>query len=75
MVEQDPRRCALCGHAPLLLLVFADGLAQHARFGCTCFSVPLRRDEAEQIAQAWYASTASYAATLARQPASWRPAS
>lgn len=54
--DEDPRRCVNCGRAPLLLLVLADGLVGRARFGCSCFSVRLDRDEAEQVMRERHAS-------------------
>ena len=68
--DEDPRRCARCGHAPLVLLLFADGLVQRARHGCTCFSVPLYRDEAEQVIREQRVSTARDETGVAKRPAS-----
>jgi hypothetical protein len=67
---EDPRRCVSCGRVPLLLLVFADGLVQRARHGCTCFSVPLYRDEAEQVIRERHVSTARDDTGVAKRPAS-----
>jgi hypothetical protein len=50
--DEDPRRCVSCGHATLLLLVFADGLAHRARLGSAGFSVRLSSNETEQAMRA-----------------------
>ncbi len=49
MPDEYPIRCERCGHARLLLLVFAGGLVYRARVGCCCESSPLYRDEVEQV--------------------------
>jgi hypothetical protein len=46
--NKDTSRCVKCGRAPLLLLVFVDGLVQRARCGCRCSSFPLCLGETEQ---------------------------
>jgi len=66
--DEDPRRCARCGHATLLLLVLADGLIQRARVGCPCFSVRLYPDETEQAMRARI--NREYEAVVAKRPAS-----
>jgi len=42
-------RCFRCGHVPLLLLVFGEGLIQRARVGCSCASSRLHYRETERI--------------------------
>lgn len=69
MGEPDSRRCARCGHAPLILLLFVEGGIQSARFGCACFSVFLNRCEAEQVLQEQQKPTRYYMKHLESQPA------
>jgi hypothetical protein len=70
--DGNPRPCVRCGHAPLFLLVFTDGLVQRARHGCTCFSVPLYRNEAELVIRERHVSTARDGTGVAKRPASLR---
>ena len=70
VVDEGPRRCARCGHASLLLFVFAEGLVRRARFGCACYSVLLHRDEAEQVMQERRAPTLRYVSASETRSAS-----
>jgi hypothetical protein len=66
--DQDPRRCVRCGRVPLLVLVFAGGVIQHARVGCTCFGVRLHPDETAQAMRARISR--EYETAVATRPAS-----